>query len=134
MPLAFLPHTVHLRTWKNTVGRWWPCILYISARQLPADGVCVHIQGRIKERWLELCQRALTEKELDSFVVIRQELVQLLDQKTQRLSKTSHAVLKCALCNKPVQVENCKTDAEGRAVHDECYVAKVVHERGTSSS
>jgi hypothetical protein len=31
----------------------------------------------------------------------------------------------CALCNGPVELETCKTDERGRAVHEECYVRKI---------
>ena len=31
----------------------------------------------------------------------------------------------CALCNKAVKLETSKTDEDGRAVHDECYLAKL---------
>jgi hypothetical protein len=32
----------------------------------------------------------------------------------------------CAVCGNPVDLENCKTDERGKAVHQKCYVAKVV--------
>jgi hypothetical protein len=31
----------------------------------------------------------------------------------------------CAICGKPVELENSKTDSNAEAVHEECYVAKV---------
>jgi len=31
--------------------------------------------------------------------------------------------LLCAICDKPVELETSKTDEQGRAVHEECYVA-----------
>jgi hypothetical protein len=31
----------------------------------------------------------------------------------------------CSVCKKPVALENAKTDDDGRAVHDECYLFKV---------
>ena len=31
----------------------------------------------------------------------------------------------CAICNKPVELERCKTDEAGDAVHEDCYVSKV---------
>ena len=27
----------------------------------------------------------------------------------------------CPVCNKPVDLRTCKTDGDGKAVHDECY-------------
>jgi hypothetical protein len=32
----------------------------------------------------------------------------------------------CALCNSLVQLETCKTDEHGTAVHEECYVRKIL--------
>jgi len=31
----------------------------------------------------------------------------------------------CYLCSKPVQLETAKTDEDGRAVHEECYLRKI---------
>jgi hypothetical protein len=31
----------------------------------------------------------------------------------------------CTICNRPVQLETSKTDENGRAVHEECYVLKI---------
>jgi hypothetical protein len=31
----------------------------------------------------------------------------------------------CVLCDQPVKLETSKTDEDGRAVHDECYFAKL---------
>jgi hypothetical protein len=31
----------------------------------------------------------------------------------------------CWMCGKPVSLETCKTDQHGKAVHEQCYVAKV---------
>lgn len=32
---------------------------------------------------------------------------------------------KCRICNKPVEFEIAKTDENGKAVHEECYAARV---------
>jgi hypothetical protein len=31
----------------------------------------------------------------------------------------------CAICGQPVALELCKTNENGRAVHEKCYIAKV---------
>jgi len=31
----------------------------------------------------------------------------------------------CSVCNKPVELRTSKTDENGKAVHEECYVVKV---------
>jgi hypothetical protein len=35
--------------------------------------------------------------------------------------------LKCAICGRPVSLEECKVDAVGMAVHEECYVSKLAN-------
>jgi hypothetical protein len=32
---------------------------------------------------------------------------------------------RCVICGKPVEIERCKTDEDGDAVHEKCYVGKV---------
>jgi hypothetical protein len=36
--------------------------------------------------------------------------------------------LHCRICRKPVPLETAKTDGEGQAVHEECYVIRVARE------
>ena len=43
----------------------------------------------------------------------------------RRTRETSPQSFLCSLCNKPVKLETSKTDEEGRAVHDQCYLAKL---------
>jgi hypothetical protein len=31
----------------------------------------------------------------------------------------------CAVCGKPVSLEDCKVDERGDSVHEECYLARV---------
>jgi hypothetical protein len=38
----------------------------------------------------------------------------------------------CTLCNKPVQLETCNTDESGKAIHEECYIRKVVRLKQTN--
>jgi hypothetical protein len=40
------------------------------------------------------------------------------------------ASILCALCHAPVQMENSKTDEDGQAVHEECYVLLILPETG----
>jgi hypothetical protein len=30
----------------------------------------------------------------------------------------------CSICNKPVDLQTCKTDGSGRVVHEQCYVLR----------
>jgi hypothetical protein len=38
----------------------------------------------------------------------------------------------CWICGNPVQLEKCKTDEDGRAVHEECYSMKIALQNGNS--
>jgi hypothetical protein len=31
----------------------------------------------------------------------------------------------CPICKQPVSLERCKTDEDGRAIHEDCYVRKI---------
>jgi hypothetical protein len=31
----------------------------------------------------------------------------------------------CAICSEPIELEHCKTDEVGNAVHEKCYLEKV---------
>jgi hypothetical protein len=39
--------------------------------------------------------------------------------------KREPSPLFCQICGKPVAVETSKTDEDGRAIHEDCYVMKV---------
>jgi hypothetical protein len=38
--------------------------------------------------------------------------------------------LVCAICREPVSLETAKTDDDGKGVHEECYVQKIVGNNG----
>jgi len=37
----------------------------------------------------------------------------------------------CAHCNRPVFLEAANTDEQGQAVHEECYLVKVIFEKAS---
>src|SRR5215471_14908046 len=39
--------------------------------------------------------------------------------------QSRHDGLRCPVCHQPVSLESSKTDEKGRAVHEECYVARI---------
>jgi hypothetical protein len=39
----------------------------------------------------------------------------------------------CWICDRPVQLENCKIDERGKPVHEDCYAAKLVVDKATGS-
>jgi hypothetical protein len=36
---------------------------------------------------------------------------------------------KCSICNEPVELETAKTDQDGKAVHEECYVSRIMRRK-----
>ena len=95
----------------------------ISARQFYPRGGRILMQGKVRERWFELCESAANELDPYAFVRIQGEIDRLLDEKKQKIAKSLPTVL-CSLCSKVVELENCKTDERGRPVHEDCYVAR----------
>jgi hypothetical protein len=39
----------------------------------------------------------------------------------------------CPICNRPVALEQAKTDEHGRAIHEDCYLVRVKLEGATDS-
>ena len=46
---------------------------------------------------------------------------------------SSHPTNTCWICGNPVDLRTSKTDEQGFAVHEECYVAKMMLESGSQS-
>jgi hypothetical protein len=90
------------------------------------------VQGQVKECWRELSARAVNEQDPAKFLVIVREINVLLELKTGRFKQNGGQLvpnppkgLRCALCDKAVSLETSKTDENGHAVHEECYVLKM---------
>ena len=49
-----------------------------------------------------------------------------------QISQDVPLVLHCRMCRKPVAVETAKTDWEGQAIHEECYVISVAQKSAAS--
>lgn len=83
------------------------------------------VQAETKQRWLELCQRAIVERDPGEFATIRRELTGLLEAKERRLTGVARTDTNCWMCGKPVTLETCSVDEHGRAVHEGCYASKL---------
>jgi len=55
----------------------------------------------------------------------------LSPQNVSQKFKTKSSPLLCRICGKPVAVETCKTDGDGQAIHEDCYVLKVKLEQAS---
>lgn len=42
--------------------------------------------------------------------------------------------LQCHICRKPVAVETAKTDGQGQAVHEDCYILSLTRKRAFAST
>ena len=49
----------------------------------------------------------------------------IAESETKESRRPLHHILHCRTCGKPVAVETAKTDGDGQAVHDECYILSV---------
>jgi len=54
------------------------------------------MRGETKERWKELCERALVEQDSERFLATIQELLQALDDNQERLRKARELPLRLA--------------------------------------
>jgi hypothetical protein len=48
----------------------------------------------------------------------------------QKFAANSSPLL-CRICGKPIAVETSKTDGDGQAIHEDCYVLKVKLEQAS---
>ena len=90
------------------------------------------MQAETKHLWLKLCEHAANEQNPEIFRVIARDIRTVLKLKTGRLgqistqpaSSESHLV-HCSLCHNLVPLESSRTDEDGHAVHEECYVLRL---------
>jgi hypothetical protein len=59
-----------------------------------------------------------------------------MDFSPQNVPQKFRPLLRCQICGMPVPVETSKTDAEGKAIHEDCYIRTMAleqafRERGT---
>lgn len=59
-----------------------------------------------------------------SFEQVPVELVKRMA--AQQLSLTHTGLASCAVCGQIVELERCKTDEHGQAVHQKCYIAMLM--------
>ena len=53
---------------------------------------------------------------------------------TLQFGQSSPTILYCRLCQKPVPVDTAKTDSEGKAIHEHCYLADITGEMNSSKT
>ncbi len=97
------------------------------------------MRAQTKDLWLELCEQAANEQDPNKFRAIFREIFRVLELKTGRLDQNSPqpgssepGLIRCSLCHMPVPLESSKTDENGKAVHEECYLLRLRLEHATT--
>ena len=109
---------------------------------------------RLEDRIRQLCAQAVTAQDPELHGILS-SLQSALREHTDRLRKlaaaklaawrprggtaaglvyVSRAPVECALCSKPISLEDSKVSEDGRPVHEECYVAKLTLSKPTASA
>ncbi len=57
-----------------------------------------------------------------------------VESEIKQSRRSPHHVLHCRTCGRPVAVETAKTDSDGQAVHEECYLVSVRRRRSAEAS
>jgi hypothetical protein len=52
-------------------------------------------------------------------------------QNVSQILKGKSSPLLCRICGKPIAVETSKTDGDGQAIHEDCYVLKIKLEQAS---
>ena len=93
---------------------------------------------RLEDRIKQLCAKALSTPESPELNEVLKQLQDALHEHTNRLrdmvrgrqilterrSSAFEVVDRCAICGKPITLEQAKVTEEGRPVHGKCFVAK----------
>ncbi len=97
------------------------------------------MQAETKELWLELCEQAANEQDPDRLLAVVREINAALELKIRRLNQSGQQLgldasgrPRCFLCGKPVPLDPSKTDENGKAIHEECYVLRMRLRRATN--
>lgn len=53
------------------------------------------------------------------------------DPSRKELPRKESPALRCRICDKPVALENAKTDGDGQAIHEECYALRLKLEQAS---
>jgi hypothetical protein len=97
------------------------------------------VRAETKELWLKLCERAANEQDAHKLLAMVRDINAALDLKIGRLKQAAPSLVgnafeltPCILCDNPVPLRSSKTDEEGKAVHEECYLLRMRLKRATS--
>jgi hypothetical protein len=94
---------------------------------------------RLADRIKELCAKAVTTPDSPELNEILKQLQSALHEHTERLrgivasrdthterrSTTSEEIDRCAICSKPIMLEQAKVTEDRKPVHGKCYVEMI---------
>ena len=94
---------------------------------------------RLADRIKELCAKAVTTPDSPELNEILKQLQSALHEHTERLrgivasrdthierrSTTSEEIDRCAICGKPIMLEQAKVTEDRKLVHGKCYVEMI---------
>ncbi len=97
------------------------------------------MRAETKGLWLELCEQAANEQDADKLLAMAQDINAALELKIGRLKQAgpqfeqgAFELPRCILCDNLVLLGSSKTDENGKAVHEECYLLRMRLIRATS--
>jgi len=124
-------------------GGQFPSAHPYNIRRVPPDLLRAwgqKVRAETKELWLNLCERAANEQDPDRLLAIVGDInaalelkIGRLKQSDTRLGRNAVALTPCILCNNPVPLGSSKTNEDGKAVHEECYLLRMRLKRATSN-
>jgi hypothetical protein len=56
---------------------------------------------------------------------VKDLIVGIERQEIAPIAHAARSILHCRMCHKPVAIETAKTDGEGQAIHEDCYLMSV---------
>lgn len=94
---------------------------------------------RLEDRIKELCAEAIATPESPELNVVLKQLQDALHEHTDRLrdmaasrrvrverrSPTFEVTDRCAICGKPILLEQAKVSADGKPLHERCFVNEI---------
>ena|ERR1700694_3854957 len=94
---------------------------------------------RLEDRIKELCAKVVTTPQSPELNEILKQLQSALhehngrlrgmvasrDTHTERRSTTSEEIYRCAICGKPIMLEQAKVTEDRKLVHGKCYVGMI---------
>lgn len=97
------------------------------------------MRAETKGLWLALCEQAANEQDADKLLAVARDINVVLELKIGRLKQAGPQVVRetserqrCILCDNPVLLSSSKTDENGKAVHEECYLLRMRLRRAIS--